>query len=56
MKKKTKKKQTPGNVFLLWQALTNLSASSLDGHSRKQHPENRKINKKKHRLGFRKFK
>lgn len=31
-------KLTPGNVFLLWQALTTLSASSLEGHIRKQHP------------------
>lgn len=43
-KKKKKKKEdarralTPGSVFLLWHALTALSASSLEGQIRKQHP------------------
>ena len=40
---------TPGSVFLLWQALTALSASSLDGQITKQQPatETKKTKKKK---------
>ena len=32
-------KLTPGKVFLLWQPLTTLSASSLEEHIRKQQPK-----------------
>lgn len=37
-KNNNKKRLTPGNVFLLWKPLITLSASSLEGHVRKQHP------------------